>query len=52
MPAGFNRKDGLEKLVLTDEIRDALVKQFAGELKACADELGGPAAEWPKKYAV
>ena len=52
MPAGYNRKDGQEKLLMTDEIRTALVRHFAGELRRCAETLGGPAANWSAKYGL
>lgn len=52
MMPGYNRKDGQQKLVMTDEIRAALVRHFADELRKCADELGGPAADWPGKYGL
>ncbi len=47
---GFNRKSKSAKLVMTDEIRAALVRHFAEEIRACADTLGGPAVDWRKKY--
>ena len=49
---GFNRKSGFAKIVLTDEIRDALVRHFAEELRRSADLLGGAALEWPGRYGL
>jgi hypothetical protein len=45
-----NAKAKKEKLVFTDAARSALAQFFERELQACAKELGGPAAEWPKRY--
>jgi hypothetical protein len=47
---GFNRKSKSAKLVMTDDIRAALVAHFAEEIRAAADTLGGPAVDWRKKY--
>jgi hypothetical protein len=47
---GHNSKARLEKLELTDKVRSHLARFFKEELKACADELGGPAREWPSRY--
>jgi hypothetical protein len=38
------------KLPLTEEMRNHIARFFAHELKACASELGGAAAEWPARY--
>ena len=38
------------KLPLSPEIRSHIADFFARELKACASELGGAAAEWPARY--
>ncbi|MGI8890358.1 MAG: sulfotransferase family protein [Chthoniobacterales bacterium] len=38
------------KLPLSDKVRDGLAEFFAGELKASATELGGPATGWPDRY--
>jgi hypothetical protein len=45
-----NSKAKLEKLELTDEVRSHMARFFERELKACADELGGAALEWPARY--
>jgi hypothetical protein len=47
-----NPKRTKEKLPLSDSMRAHLAKFFADELKACATELGGPAAEWPTRYGL
>ena len=45
-----NTKARKEKLPLSDEMRSWLARFFENELKACAIELGGTAAEWPARY--
>jgi hypothetical protein len=50
LAADHNSKAKLEKLPLTDRVRSHLADFFAAELKACAQELGGPAAQWPARY--
>jgi hypothetical protein len=45
-----NAKAGKEKLPLSDEMRSRLAQFFENELKACATDLGGAAAEWPARY--
>jgi hypothetical protein len=47
----YNPKARKEKLQLTHDVRAQLGKYFADELQACAQELGGPALDWPKRYA-
>ncbi len=41
---------GKEKLQLTDKVRSRVAQFFEQELKACAEELGGPAKHWPARY--
>jgi Sulfotransferase family len=41
---------GKDKLQLTDKVRSRVAKFFEQELKACAEELGGPAKNWPARY--
>jgi hypothetical protein len=45
-----NTKAKQERLELTDKVRAHVARFFEGELKACASELGGPAAQWPGRY--
>jgi len=45
-----NTKGKREKLDLTESVRSHLARFFERELKACADELGGPARDWPARY--
>ncbi len=47
-----NSKAKREKLELTAQARAHIAAFFARELKACADELGGAAAEWPVRYGL
>jgi Sulfotransferase family len=50
LSADYNAQAGSEKLSLTDKVRSALAQFFKEELKACAEELGGPAKKWPARY--
>ncbi len=50
LPAGHNAKAGLEKLGLTDEVREQLAEFFKEELLASAAQLGGAARQWPGRY--
>jgi hypothetical protein len=52
LPPDFNAKAQKEKLTLTDSAREQVAIFFKNELYACADELGGPAVGWPKRYNV
>jgi hypothetical protein len=52
LAAGHNPKARMEKLELTEGVRAHLARFFADELKACAEELGGAAREWPGKYGI
>lgn len=45
-----NPKAKKGKLEFTEGVRSHLARFFEDELKACADELGGPAREWPARY--
>ena len=48
--ADHNSHAGLAKLQLTDRVRSSIAQFFSMELKACAEELGGPAKQWPARY--
>jgi hypothetical protein len=48
--ADQNRDADKKKLRLGDHVRLRLGQFFKKELKACADELGGRAKEWPARY--
>jgi hypothetical protein len=37
---------------MPDRVRELVAEKFAGELRACAEKLGGPAKEWRKLYGV
>jgi hypothetical protein len=37
---------------MTTAIRETLVDHFRDELHRCADELGGPACNWPGRYGL
>lgn len=50
LSADYNPKARKEKLTMTEDARRKLAAFFADELRACARELGGPAADWPKRY--
>ncbi len=50
LPVGHNSKARLEKLRLTDEVRQGMANFFRQELEDCSRELGGPANEWPRRY--
>ena len=52
LAADHNSKARLEKLELTDAMRSHLAGFFKGELRACAEQLGGPAREWPGRYGL
>lgn len=52
LPASYNRKSQSAKLPLTEQIRAVLVQHCAAEIRACASELGGPAAAWPARYGL
>jgi hypothetical protein len=47
-----NTKAKQDRLELTDKMRAHVAAFFAEELKACASELGGPAAGWPARYGL
>ncbi|MCP4383646.1 MAG: sulfotransferase domain-containing protein [Hyphomicrobiales bacterium] len=50
VPADFNRKKKLAKVVMPDAVRDYLVALFADEIRISADTFGGAAVDWQKKY--
>jgi hypothetical protein len=50
LAAEHNAKANRQRLPLKDKVRAHVARFFEEELKACAAELGGPAAEWPKRY--
>ena len=47
-----NTKARKEKLPLTESIRSSLAQFFKEELAVCATELGGAAAQWPKRHGL
>jgi len=50
LPVGHNSKARLEKLRMTDEVRQGMANFFRQELEDCSRELGGPATDWPRRY--
>lgn len=50
LAADHNAKARKQKLSLTPEMRAHVARFFADELRACASELGGVAAQWPARY--
>ena len=50
LSAGYNPKGIKEKLPMTEELRQILAAFFREEVKACAEQLDGPARDWPKRY--
>ena len=52
IPAAFNRKQELEKVPLTPEIRDRIARHFAAELKASGKAFGGAAEGWAGRYGL
>lgn len=50
LPPDYNAKARKEKLTLAESTRKHLADFFKDELRACATELGGPAADWPNRY--
>ena len=50
LPADYDAKAKQERLALPDKTRAHVAHFFAEELKACAEELGGPARHWPVRY--
>jgi hypothetical protein len=52
LPAEHNRKSARKKVEMSEEIRERLVAHFAGEIRRCADELGGRALEWPARHGL
>jgi hypothetical protein len=47
-----NPKAGVWKPEMTSAIRETLTDHFRDELHRCADELGGPARNWPARYGL
>ena len=52
LPPDHNAKARKEKVTLTESARKHLANFFKQELRACATELGGPAADWPGRYGL
>jgi hypothetical protein len=52
LPPDHNRKASYAKVTMSDEVRDFLAGQFAGEIRYAASELGGPAVAWRDKYGL
>lgn len=52
LTVGHNPKAKMEKLEFTENVRAHLARFFKDELKACAEELGGAAVEWPGRYGL
>jgi hypothetical protein len=50
LKADYNAQARQEKLRLTDKVRSRVAQFFEQELKTCAEELGGPAKEWPARH--
>jgi hypothetical protein len=50
LKANHNGDARSDKLRLTDKVRSRVAQFFEQELKACAEELGGPAKHWPARY--
>ena len=52
LSADFDAKATKQKLRLTSAAQRYLAQFFQTELHACAVELAGPAADWPKRYSL
>jgi hypothetical protein len=50
LPADYDAKAKQERLGLPDKTRAHIAHFFEGELKASAEELAGPARDWPARY--
>lgn len=48
----FNRKSGKSSAPMPDRARDLIAERMAGELRACAKQLGGAAEKWPGLYGL
>jgi hypothetical protein len=48
----FNRKSRERKLAMPDDVRAALVAEFADELQASAETFGGAATRWLDRYGL
>ena len=52
LPPDFNRKGSSSKRPLSDEFRQLLSQLLTDELRKSAEEFGGSATNWPKKYGL
>jgi hypothetical protein len=52
LAADHNTKAKQERLVLGEKVRAHMARFFEQELIASAAELGGPAADWPRRYGL
>lgn len=52
LPPDFNRKSRERKLAMPDDVRAALVAEFAGELQESAEIFGGAATRWLERYGL
>jgi hypothetical protein len=50
LKANDNQDAGKDKVRFTDKVRSRVARFFEQELRACAEELGGPAKQWPARY--
>ena len=50
LSADYNSQAGRKKLRLSEKVRSHVAQFFKKELKACGEELGGPATKWPARY--
>ena len=50
LPADYNAKAAKPKLPMNQSASRLVAEFFKTELRACATELGGPAAHWPDRY--
>jgi hypothetical protein len=50
LPADYDAKAKQERLSLPDKTRVHIARFFEEELKASAEELAGPARDWPGRY--
>lgn len=48
----FNRKSRERKLAMSNDIRAALVAEFADELRESAETFGGAATRWRERYGL
>lgn len=52
LAAGHNKKASLEKLHLSEGVREQLIALFKEEVLECADLFGGRAQQWPARYGL